>query len=97
MHGLSLDSGNSPSFSIVQYSKKFVKIKVDNTQVRFSLLKNAKTLKGQQFNIYKNVFIGDDATPRVRIIRKELLGICKCRVDKGVECWVRPTLPPVKK
>ena len=43
MHGLSLDSGNLPSFCVVKSSKKFLKIKVDdNTQVRFSLLKNAK-------------------------------------------------------
>ena len=86
---------NLPSFSVVQCSKKFVKIKVDNTQVGFSLLKNAKKLKGKQFNIYKNVFIGDDVTPRVHIVRRELLGIRKCLVDKGVECWVPPTLPPV--
>jgi len=31
VHGLSLDSGDLPSFSVVQCSKKFVKIKVDKT------------------------------------------------------------------
>ena len=81
--------------SVIQCSKKFVKIKVDNTQVRFSLLKNAKKLKGKKFSTYNNVLIGDDVMPRVRIVRKELLGIRKCLVDKGVECWVPPTLPPV--
>ena len=38
VHGLSLDTGNLPSLSVVHCSKKFVKVKVDNTQVRFSLL-----------------------------------------------------------
>ena len=95
VHGLSLDRGNLSSFSVVQCSKKFVKIIVDNTQVRFSLLKNAKKLKGKQFNIYKNVFIGDDVTPRVHIVHRELLDIRKCLINKGVECWVPPTLPPV--
>ena len=31
VHGLSLDSGNLPSFSVVQCSKRCVKIKVDHT------------------------------------------------------------------
>lgn len=95
VHGLAFDKGNLPSFSVVQCSKKFIKIKVDNTQVRFSILSNAKKLKGKEFSEFKNVFIGDDVTPRVRIVRKELLGIRKYLVDKGVECWVPPTLPPI--
>ena len=45
--------------------------------------------------MYKNVFIGDDVTSRVHIVCKELLGIRKFLVEKGVECWVPPTLPPV--
>ena len=45
VHGLSLNSENLPSFSVIQRSTKFVKIKVDNTQVRFSLLKNTKKPK----------------------------------------------------
>ena len=44
--------------------------------------------------MYMNVFIGDDVTPRVQIVRQELLGIRKCLVEKGVECWIPPTLPP---
>ena len=79
VHALSFDSGNLPSFSDAQCSKKFVKIKVDNTRVRSSILSNARKLKGKQFSVYKNVFIGDDVTPRVR---KELLGIRKCLVKK---------------
>jgi len=95
VHGLSLNSENLPSFSVIQCSKKFVKIKVDNTQVRFSLPKNAKKLKGKKFSTQNNVFICDDVTPRVSIVRKELLAIRKCLVDNGVEYWVPPTLPPV--
>ena len=59
---------------------------MDNTQLRFSILGNAKKPKGKQFNMYKNISIGDDVTPHVR---KELLGTRKCQVEKGVEC-----LPP---
>ena len=35
-------------------------MEVDNTQVRFSILSNAKNLKRKQFSVYKNVFVGDD-------------------------------------
>ena len=58
-----------------------------HTQPQFHLLKMQKKLKG------KNVFIGYDVTPRVCIVRKELLGIFKCLVNKRVECWVPPILP----
>ena len=53
-----------------------------------------KKIKGKEFGVYKSVFTSDDVTPCVRVLCKELLGLRKRLVDKGVECWAPPTLPP---
>ena len=92
--GLSLPTDKLSPFTVVDCSKSFVKAKVDSVQARFLILSNAKKLKGKEFGIYNSVFISEDVTPRVRVLRKKLIGLCMCLVDKGVECWVPPTLPP---
>ena len=92
--GLSLPPDKLPPFTVVHCSKNFVKIRADSVQARFLILSNAKKLKGKEFGVYKSVFISDDVSPRVRVLRKELLGLRKRLADKGVECWVPPTLPP---
>ena len=75
--GLSLPTDKLPPFTVAHCSKNFVKIRVDSVQARFLILSNAKKLKGKEFGVYKSDFISDDVSPRVRVLRKELLGLRK--------------------
>ena len=93
--GLEIEVKNIPPFSVVQEASNFIKIKVTDYKDRYGIMKNAKKLRGKDLQFGKPVFISDDVSREVRQIRKELVVKRKYLMERGVECWIPPVVPPV--
>lgn len=93
--GLGIPASDIPSFSVVNVTDKFVKIKTAEYQGRFAIMSNAKKLKGKDLGFGKPVFVSDDVSKEVRLIRRDLLEKRKILQGRGIQCWVPPVVPPV--
>lgn len=93
--GLEFSDSDIPKFEVLKCGPKFVKVKVPTLSDKTKILRNAKKLKGKCLSTFSNIFITDDVPPRVRAIRRDLVGHRKLLLAKGVEAWIPPVIPPI--